>query len=210
MPMKRANRKSRTGKVHLFDVILAKYRTDPEGFFAYLPDVAKALDSISPSHYSSHSPFGLTENERAHRLQALGNILENIKKREITREEATRALEHCAILIKDDSLPQEISYKTLLRLLRFALGRPISAIKGGAVIAIQQDRPDKVVHHISLIRGIVLDLSNDMRLLSITLNPQKAKERRRAMRFISLVEDGFFGLQQHSDSYTKRGHHATS
>lgn len=210
MPMKRHTNKSSARKLQLSDLILAKYRTDPEGFRSYLPEVAQALDSKLTSPYSSQSPFGLTEHECAHRLEALENILRASDKHKVDRGEAIRGLEHCAVLTKDDNLPQKIDYKTLLRFLRFAVGKPISDIKAATVVPIQEDKPDIIVHHVSLIRGIVLNLSNDMRLVSIDIKPQKLKERRRAMRFIHAAQDTLSNTVRHASFRKEEENSATS
>lgn len=210
MPIKRTATKSGARKNLLTDLILAKYRADPEGFRIYLPDVAKVLDSMSKPHRLSRSPFGLTEHERAHRIQALESIVEGLGKGQVDSGGAIRALEHCAVLTEDDSLPREIDYKTLLRLLRFAIGKPISEVKGKATIAIQREQSDKAVNHVSLIRGVILDLSSDMRLVSVTVNPQKVKERRRAVRFIAMTEDVSRSTAEHQHSGLEEEGHATS
>lgn len=207
MPIKRADTKSGARKNLLADLILAKYRADPEGFRTYLPDVTKVLDSTSTPHRLSRSPFGLTEHERAHRIQALESIVEGLGK---DSGGAIRALEHCAVLTEDDSLPREIDYKTLLRLFRFAIGKPISEVKGKATITIQREQSDKAVNHVSLIRGVILDLSSDMRLVSVTVNPQKVKERRRAVRFIAMTKDVSRSTAEHQHSGLEEQGHATS
>lgn len=203
MPIKRTAARSRARKPSLTDLILAKYRTDPEGFRAYLPDVVQVLDSMSAPRSLSRSPFGLTEHERAHRIQALGNMLECLKKGQSDSKGAIRALEHCAVLTEDDSLPRDVDHKTLLRLLRFAIGMPVSDIKGAVTITIQEGRSDNIVNRVSLIRGIVLELTSDMRLVSIAVNPQKVKERRRAMRFITMTEGTSRNTAKHKYSELK-------
>lgn len=181
--------KSNVKKPQFLESLLAKYRADPERFRAYLPEVAQTLDAMYPALRSPRSPFGLTEQERAYRRQALRRILEHLEQGHVLPEEAGKGLEHCATLIDDDSLPPDVSQDTLARLLRAAIGKSPGSVKANTTIPMLDSQEDKVVNRISVVRGVVLNLTWDMRLVSITITPRKFKERHKALRFVGAARD---------------------
>lgn len=186
MSMKKKSTKQSINKSWIADLVLTKYREDPSLFRRILPDLAEALDKVYPTRQSHHtsSPFGLTERERAYRLSALESITENLKGSHVSRQDAIRALEHCAVLTEDDSLPYTIDRRSVMRLIGVVLGKPLTDVTSETTIEIPQDVPSKVVNRISLVRGALLNLSQDMHLVSISVIPQKVKDWPRAMRFI--------------------------
>ena len=188
MPLKKKSSKQSISKSSILDLILTKYRTDPSGFRQYLPDVAEALDRVYPTRQSSRtsSPFGLTEHERAHRLAALDSIIGKLKSSQVSREDAIRALEHCAVLTEDDTLPYKVDRRSIMRLLGIVLGKPLTDVTAETTIEVSQDISSAVVNRISLVRGGVLNLTQDMHLVSISVIPQKVKEEPRAMRFVAM------------------------
>jgi len=189
MSMKKKSTKQSINKSWIADLVLTKYREDPSLFRRILPDLAEALDKVYPTRQSHHtsSPFGLTERERTYRLSALESITEKLKGSQVSRQDAIRALEHCAVLTEDDSLPYTIDRRSVMRLIGVVLGKPLTDVTSETTIEIPQDIPSTVVNQISLVRGAVLNLSQDMHLVSISVIPQKVKEWPRAMRFISMT-----------------------
>ena len=185
--MKNRRSRSESGRETIVDRVLAHYRLDTESFRARMPDVAEALDSMFPPPRLSRTPFGLTENERAHRELTLRNLLKDLRRGEISTGDTTRTLEQCAVLAEDDSLGVEVDRRTLLQLLRLFLGKPVSSITTVTTIPATDDTNAKAARHISLLRGIVLDLTTDMRLVSITINPSRIKGRQRIMRFVAML-----------------------
>lgn len=173
----------------LLDLLLAKYRTDPEKFRSYLPEVAQTLDALYPHHHVSRNPFGLTEHERSHRLQALHQVLESLSDGTATPEKAIRGLEHCATLIEDDSLPPEVDYAVLNKLVRAVIGKSPGSFKSASVIPVQEHLKDKVVHRVAVLRGVTLELTWDRRLVSIAINPRKVQERRKLLQFVGTASD---------------------
>jgi len=186
MSVKKKSSKQSINKSFIVDLILAKYRSDPSSFRQYLPDVAEALDRAYPSRQGSRGPFGLTEHERAHRLAALESIIGNLHSSQVSRQDAVRALEHCAVLTEDDNLPHKIDRRSIMRLFGIILGKPLTDVTAETTIEIPRDIPSPVVNRISLVRGAVLNLTQDMHLASISVIPKKVKERPRALRFVAM------------------------
>jgi len=75
-----------------------------------------------------------------------------------------------------------------MRLIGIVLGKPLTDVTSETTIEIPQNIPSSIVNRISLVRGAVLNLSQDMHLISISVIPQKVKEWPRAMRFISAIK----------------------
>jgi len=190
MPVNKKSTKRSIDKSWIADLVLTKYREDPSPFRRILPDLAEALDRAYPTRQSRHtfSPFGLTERERVYRLSALESITGKLKGSRASRQEAIRALEHCAVLTEDDSLPYTIDRRSVMRLIGIVLGKPLTDVTSETTIEIPQNIPSSIVNRISLVRGAVLNLSQDMHLISISVIPQKVKEWPRAMRFISAIK----------------------
>lgn len=189
MPMKRKPQKQLINKTSIVDLILTKYRIDPDTLRKCLPEVTHALDKVYPSRQSPLSPFGLTSHERAHRIEALGDIIERLNSGQVNRQGAVKALEHCSVLIEDDNLPTEVDRRTLLRLLGIALDKPLSDITANTTVEISQDDTSAAINHIALVRGAILNLTQDMHLVSISVFPQKVKETPKAMRLIAMSKN---------------------
>lgn len=193
--------KSPSLRPQLVEFLFAKYHADPKGFRAYLPEVAQVLDALSPAQRIQPSPFGLTEQERARRQQQMRQALTDLGDHPASRETAVRGIEHCAALIEDDSLPVEVSYATLVRLLRAVIGTAPGSVKRLTTVPIVEAPEESVVNHVSLIKGAIANLTWDMRLVSITINPRKVKERRKALRLVGLASDMADDVAQRHDAY---------
>ncbi len=178
--------KSRNNKASVIDILLREYHADPTVFRKFLPELAQELDLKYPCQRTHRSPFGLTENERVYRQQELDGILGCQRQGQFSSQEVLKALEHCAVLIEDDNLPINIDHETLLHLVKAAIGKSPNSVKSRTTIAITENCSEKTVNHISLMRGVVLDLSADMRLLSITIIPTKVRERCKALSFVGI------------------------
>jgi len=189
----------------LLDLLLVKYRSDPNRFRDFLPEVAQELDVIAPESRGSRSPFGLTERERAARQEALRKVLEHLEQGSFPREEAVLGLEHCAVLIQDDSLPPEVGYDTLVRLLRTAIGKSPGSIKVVTTFPVQEGQEGKIANRTSPVRGVTLNLAWDMRLVSVTITPGKVQERRKALRFVGIGRDADPEVAREHDKYLALG-----
>lgn len=203
--------KSGTKKSLFLDLLLAKYRADPKGFRGYLPEVAQALDSMFPLPRRARSPFGLTDHERTHREQSLCKVLGQLEQGSITHEDAVRGLEHCAVLIEDDTLPPRADHETLIALLRAVLGKSPRSVKTVTTIPVREglDGSEETPKHISVVRGVVLNLTGDMRLVSISISPRKMQQRRKVLCFVGIATDSKRDVaQRHDDYLTEMDPHA--
>ncbi len=193
--------KSRVRNPQLLDLLLVKYRDDPAAFRAYLPDVARMLDAMAPPRLSSPSSFGLTEREREYHERGLREVVSRLAQGTINAQEAVRGLEHCANLVKDASLPSEVASDTMVRLLRAALGRSPGSVKRITTFEVQADQQENIVNRVSVFRGALLNLTWDMRLVSVTVNPQKVRERRKLLSFVGSGKDTATDVAEHHDKY---------
>ena len=115
-----------------------------------------------------------------------GNVGDIVYDGKISHQDAVKALEHCAVLIEDDNLPTEVDRKILLRLLRIVLGRPLSDVTANTTVEISKEHSSVAINYITLVRGAILNLTQDMHLVSISIFPQKVKETPKALRFIAM------------------------
>ncbi len=178
-----------------------KYRADPQGFRRYLPEVAQALDSISPTKWPFKSPYGLTERERIARKESLEAVLKLVESGKATPQEAVRGLEHGAVLTEDDDLPEDVGHETLLRLLRLAVGKAPGSFRKKATVAMEGEGNRDAVKAVALIRGVALNLTWDMRLVSISISPHKVEERRKMLGLVGMAQDPQPDVSRRHDDY---------
>lgn len=175
-------------KDKVLHLIMEKYNSDPNGFRNYLPDVAEILDSVFPIKPKYNSPFGLTALEIKNRIDRLNDILLEMQNGKLERQDAIKALENCAVLTKDDSLPIGISRNVIIRFLGVVLGKPLSDITSESTIDIMQNDSYKIANRVPILRGIVFNLTSEEDLISISITPRKFKERTKALRFVAKDE----------------------
>jgi hypothetical protein len=185
----------------IIDLLLNKYRLDPASFRDFLPEVAEVLDSRYPTHRTSRSPFGLTPRERSARVETLLQLVNRLNETELTQDEARRGLEHCAALVSDGSLPDEVTQKTIGLLVRRVIGKSPSAFKTNTTVPVSHELSEHASAQVSVIRGVTLSLTWDMRLVSISISPHEMKERRRALRFVGIAKDSATNVAEHHDDY---------
>jgi hypothetical protein len=194
-----------------FKIILDKYQADPEGFLKYLPELTGIVDTSSPGARVTRSPFGLTERERKHHVGNLARILAASQAGINDESEAIRALEHCATLIRDDSLPTEYDHVTLVALLKPILGKSPGSFKAISTVTIKGAEQREVINHVSLIRGVVLNLDRNAELVSVTVTPRKVRERRKLLAIIGVARDSEPDVALRHDHYlTQVDPHATA
>lgn len=192
--------KNKVRKSQLWSILTAKYTADPEGFRSYLPEIADMIEP-RPSRRWSRSPFGLTKHERTHHLEGLRKILQNMESGAISKEEAVLGLEHCAALIEDDSLPSDVDYKTLKRLLQAAIGKTPGSFKQNAEVPILPVQGDEIVFRIPLVRGVILSLTRERRLARVEITPRKVQERQHGLAFVGIARDTASDVAQRHDDY---------
>lgn len=173
---------------NLIELLQARYSEDPVGFREYLPGVAELLPEPSPRRVRTESRLRLTENEIAFHRAGLAEILEKIETGSATSREAVKALQHCGVLIVDDSLPEKANYDKLKRLISTGIGRPPESFRSETTIQIGEGKGN-IHERISAVRGVYLNLDNRMRIVFVSINPRKVRERRRLMEFVGAIKD---------------------
>ena len=190
--MKEHSPKSRES---ILNALLNKYQADPEGFHSYLPEVAQELEQLFPSRRRNSHRSALTELERE-RLHKV--LLQLFSEKTLSSEKAIQALEYCATLIQDESLPPEVDRKILLSLLHQATGIPFSKVKKATKIPV---REGKAIKGVAFLRGVYLHLTWNDRLIAISISPAKLKERSKALKFVGIAKDTASDVAQNHDAY---------
>ena len=189
-----------TREKRLIALLQAKRRADPQGFREYLPGVSELLPALPASRRSTRSPFGLTERERAYHRDGLADALDKLAAKTVTAEEAVKGLQHCANLIRDDSLAEEVGYETLKGLIRAALGKSPGSYNSKTTVPLGEGS-GRVLERVSAIRGVSLDLDGERRLVSISIHPGKIRERRQLMKFVGASKDPEPDVAARHDDY---------
>ena len=184
----------------LVALLQAKRRADPQGFREYLPGVSELLPALPASRRSTRSPFGLTERERAYHRDGLADALGKLAAKTVTAEEAAKGLQHCANLIRDDNLPEEVGYETLKGLIRAALGKSPGSYRSKTTVPLGESS-GRVLEQVSAIRGVYLDLDRERRLVSVSIHPGKVRERRQLMKFVGASKDPAPDVAARHDDY---------
>lgn len=187
-----AKKRARTDpkNAELIELLNSKYASNSEEFRVFMPQVAQILDRMNSPRQFTKSPFGLTQHEKAFHQKKLGDILEAVEEGFATGEQAVKGLEHCATLIHDGSLLDEVRHETLVKLLKAAVGKSPGTFKRNETIKIADGGASReVVNRISIVRGVCLELDRNMRLVSITVSPTKVRERRKMLGIIGIGSD---------------------
>ena len=190
-----------TQQDRLIALLQAKRRADPQGFRKYLPGVIELLPELSTRRRSTRSPFGLTERERAYHRDGLSAVLGKLDKGTVTAEEAAQGLQHCANLIRDDNLAEEVGYEVLKGLIRAAIGKSPGSYRSKTTVPLGEGSGGLVLERVSAIRGVSLDLDRERRLVSISIHPGKFRERRRLMEFVGASKDPEPDVAARHDDY---------
>ncbi len=188
----------------LIELLQAKYREDPEGFREFLPGVVGLLPEQPPEGGSRRSVYGLTEQEIAFHHAELAEVLGKLEKGSVTPEEAARGLQRCAALILDDSLPEEAGYEELKSLIRVVLGKSSGSYRAKTTVPVIEGNYE-VHERVSAIRGVYLDLDSSRRLVSVSINPRKVRERRELMKFVGASTDPQPDVSFRHDDYLASG-----
>jgi len=151
-----------------------------------IPIVITELKNLIESKKRINAPklfsFGLTERERDQIITQLNVLL--MKKQ--TYDISLEALVKIAILLADGSLTYDITREIILGCLKTVLGKSISTIEQKYT---HQIREDIITKKITILYGIVLNLTWDNQLCSIDVNPSKIKERGKFFSFIGISSD---------------------
>lgn len=190
-----------TQQERLIALLQAKRREDPRGLRKYLPGVIELLPALPSRRRSARSPFGLTERELAYHRDGLSVVLGRLDASTVTAEEAAKGLQHCANLIRDDDLPEEVGYETLKGLIRAALGKSPGSYRAKTTVPLGEGSGGPVLERVSAIRGVSLDLDRERRLVSISIHPGKVRERRQLMKFVGASKDHAPDVAARHDDY---------
>jgi hypothetical protein len=133
------------------------------------------------------------ERERLHKV-----LLQLFSEKTLSSDKAIQALEYCATLIQDESLPPEVDRKILLSLLHQAIGVPFSKVKKITKIPVHEG---EAIKEVALLRGVHLHLTWNDHLVAISISPMKLKERSRALRFVGIAQDAASDVAQNHDAY---------
>ena len=112
-----------TQEDRLVELLQAKRREDPKGFVEYLPGVSELLSELPPGSSGMRPPSALTNRELSYHREGLSEALGKLGEGVVTVEEAAKGLRHCANLIRDDSLTEDVGYEELKALVRAAIGK---------------------------------------------------------------------------------------
>lgn len=189
---------SKNERDNIIGIIIEAYIAAPEQLEAALPKIAQRLSLILPSKASNVRSFGLTEKERALYTDDLRRLLANLGQYNLSTGQAVQALEKCASLIEDNSLPAEVTRNTLAKLVKTATGLTPSAVKKKMNFTIKDG---SATNQISLLRGVLLNTTWDNRMLSIDINPSKVKERRRIVFFVGSAKDSESNVAERHNMY---------
>ena len=180
----------------LIDMLQAKYREDPKGFQRYLPGAAELLTESSSRQRGPKPRFQLTERELFDNRAGLAKVLREMDEGTLTPGGALAGLQHCATLIRDDYLPygwdeslsHEMGYEVLKNLLKQAIGKSPGSYTVKTTVPVGEGGGASV-EHISLIRGVLLGLDANRRLVSVSIHPGKYRERRKLMTIVGIGSD---------------------
>jgi hypothetical protein len=175
------------------------YQSDPARLRKSLPEVAEALDQYLYEellHTGGGTPFGLTDRERALRKEVLESILKRSKS--LNKEEAISGLEHGAALLIDDFSPGYPPRQELLRLVRKATG--LQPRKEGKPVknVVREGEPSR---RVPVVKGVELQLTWDLKLLSVTLDPKQWRLRGQALSFVGTGTDSATDVAERHDDY---------
>jgi len=180
---------------HILQVLANKFLADPERFRSYLPELVPEIAAqLSPAGSRGHVSK-LTEIERG-RLRDL--LMKIPRDKLLTEQQAIQALEYCATLIQDESLPNEIDRKTILTFLSRVIGAPLSKVKKKTEKTVGNGNE---VKRIAVLRGVCLHLTWDDRLVAVSVSPTRVRERAGALRFVAIGQDCSSNVSREHDRY---------
>ena len=194
-PMARVSRKTESA---VFRHMLSRYEVDPDWVKRNLPEIGEILSQAVSSPRTTRSPFVLTERERAFHIESLPGV-EDLDT--LQPEDAIKALERCAALILDDSLPFAFNHRALTRLFVAAFGVSPRSFDSDATLAVDGRNGEDAARSASMTRGVILNLDGDMRLVSATIIPHKIRERDMLMSIVGIGHDSKRDVAARHDDY---------
>ena len=195
--MKRST-KTETVERQAFELLVARYKSDRAWFDTNWSELGELLANVTARPGKTASSFGLTENERRFRIDALKGI---IASEHLTPDNAVTALEHCASLLRDDWTVKGVPVEERARLFKAYAGKAHTSFKRNTTIPTVDANDSEAAHHISLLRGVALNMDVNMRLLSITVTPRKVREVKKLMSIAGIGSDSATDVARRHDDY---------
>ena len=196
--MNQMARVSRKTKSAVFRHMLSRYEVDPDWVNRHLPEIGEILSQAVSPPRTARTPFVLTEREHAFHIESLPGV-EDLDA--LQPEDAIKALERCAALILDDSLPFAFNHRALTRLFVAAFGVSPRSFDSDATLAVDGRNGEDAARNASMTRGVILNLNGDMRLVSATIIPHKTRERDRLMSIVGIGNDSKRDVAERHDDY---------
>jgi hypothetical protein len=155
---------------------------------------------LSPSeqHKGGTNPFGLTDRERGFYRESLALVLRKSKSHVLSTEEAISGLEHAAALLIDNFSPGYPPRHDLLRLVRKATGIIPRKTGKPEERIVRDEKPSRMV---PVVKGVDLHLTWDLKLVSVSLDPQQWRLRAQALSFVGKAADVATDVAEHHDKY---------
>jgi hypothetical protein len=176
-----AHKLTSSEKCQLISLVVQAYNRNPEKLVEIIPELRLLLTNEKPISYFTVRSFGITERERDEQINLLNELIHKYERGELDPDGANHALEKCAILIDNQSLPLKVDHKILLKLVSLVIGNsPNSLDKNSEKIVSNELQSRKLF----IIRGVKLSLTWDYRLVSINIYPHMMKERSKFLSFI--------------------------
>ncbi len=191
----RSSRLTPKDRIALLDAVLARYEQEPETIAKALPEAAQILRRLTPAHETPYQDpvHRLTEDEEERRLRSYREKVALMKKggQALSKEAAVEALEDVAALTESSlSVAMELAPEDWAKLVRLVIGQTPSSVKRNTTFAVRETLDGKPEKHVPVLRGVVLDLAGDRRLLSVTVTPRKVQDGQRLMRFVGIGRAG--------------------
>ena len=182
----------------VFGLLVTKYQVDPSWFDEHMPDVGEIIGRAVSPPQPAKPRLKLSDKERMFHSEALARIRAN---NEQGQTDAIMALKHCAVLTLDDWLRNGIDHETRVSLFESAFGKPPEAFKEDTTIYLNDERDTETAYQASLVRGVVLNLDADLRLVSVAVTPHKVRERERLMSIVGIGRDSKSDVAARHDEY---------
>lgn len=84
--------------------------------------------------------------------------------------------------------------------MKVALGKSPGSYKRKTTVPVGQEDGD-ALDHVSVLRGVYLDLDRERRLVSISINPRKVRERKKLMSIVGIGKDPQPDVAARHDDY---------
>lgn len=181
-------------KEALIQKVLRDYEANPERLRQALPEVAELLDSLEgiipatpQSGLQDFDASQLTEGERDFHEEALRDILRRV--RSISTEEAVKGLEHGAVLLDNRAAGFARGFPNREELLKLvSKATSIRPRKTGEPVE-KVVREGEASRTVSVVRGLLLHLTWEFKLVKVTMDPHQWKLQCQALSVVGIGRD---------------------